>query len=102
MEAEIHTGLSAALTIAYNAVISLGYTHQQLVGKNPSVNYNTLRRIRDGKTGKTSTDMFFLRLFVAILEKEYQKRLTYADSAGTRSLLRTMKDILLAEIEVSV
>lgn len=38
-----------ALTIAYQAVMRIGYTHQRLVEENFGVNYPTLRRIQSGK-----------------------------------------------------
>lgn len=94
------SSLVAALNIAYKAVMALGYNHQRLVDGNLGVNYNTLRRIRDGKAGKPVTDKYFLQLFVSILEKEYQHRLSEADLQGTREILRAMRCILLADQEI--
>jgi len=96
------TGLTRALTIAYNAVISFGYTHQRLVDEKFGVNYNTLRRIRDGKAGRISTDEFFLQFFVSILNEEYNNCNKNADTAGSRNILQTMKKILFARIELAL
>ena len=41
-----------ALGIAYEAVIKLGYTHSKLARLDSSINYPTLRNIRDGKEMK--------------------------------------------------
>ena len=102
METTIHSvGLRAALSMAYNAVMALGITHQQLVGEHPNVNYNTLRRIREGKAGKPATDRFFLQLFVTILEKEYQRRIRRGGDGAT-DILRTQKNILLVALEIQL
>ena len=89
----------AALTTAYKAVTALGYTHQQLVSEHIGVNFNTLRRIRKGRQGKESTDMFYLSLFVTILEENYQKRICNGGD-GSREILLSMKSILFAALEL--
>ena len=100
METTIHpVGLGAALNMAYDAVIALGITHQQLVTENLLVNFNTLRRIRAGKAGKPVIDWSYLQLFVSILEKEYQRRIQQGGDGAT-DLLRTLKNILLAVLEI--
>ncbi|MBR5394919.1 MAG: hypothetical protein IK144_07540 [Bacteroidaceae bacterium] len=99
-KAENSTGLTTALTIAYRAVIRLGYTHQRLVEENIGVNYPTLRRIQSGKPGKTATDRFYLRLFVTLLKQEYERLSAEADTAGTRAMLKTLSEILYAELEI--
>lgn len=102
METAIHSvGLRAALSMAYNAVVALGISHQQLVGEYNDLNYNTLRRIREGKAGKPATDRFFLKLFVTILEKEYQRRIQRGGDGAT-DILRILKNVLLAELEISL
>ena len=102
METAIHpVGLSAALGMAYNAVMALGITHQQLVDEYLLVNFNTLRRIRAGKAGKPITDWSYLQLFVTILEKEYRRRIRRGGDGAT-DLLRTQKNILLAALEISL
>lgn len=102
METTIHSvGLRTALSIAYNAIIALGISHQQLVGEHPDVNYNTLRRIREGKAGKPATDRYFLQLFVTILEKEYQRRIRRGGDGAT-DILRILKNVHLAELEISL
>ena len=102
MGTTIHpVGLVAAIGMAYSAVIALGITHQQLVKEYTSVSHNTLRRIRAGKVGKPVTDRFFLQLFVTILEKEYQRRIQRGGDGAT-DMLRTMKNVLLAELEISL
>ena len=94
------TGLTRALTVAYNAVMALGFTHQRLVDEKHGVNYNTLRRIRDGKPGKLVTDRYFLQLFVSILEENYKKCRENADTQGKNAILRTMRKILVFELEI--
>lgn len=102
METTIHpVGLGAALNMAYDAVMALGITHQQLVAENLLVNFNTLRRIRAGKAGKPATDRFFLQLFVTILEKEYQRRIRRGGDGAT-DILRTQKNILLVALEIQL
>lgn len=95
------TGLSAAVAIAYKAVISLGYTRQQLVDEHLGVNHNTLRRIHDGEARKPMTDRFYLQLFLKLLETEYQRRIANgADGAG--EILRIMRIILLTEHDIAI
>lgn len=56
-----------ALGIAYEAVIKLGYTHSKLARLDSSINYPTLRNIRDGKEMKKATERFYLKLFSTLL-----------------------------------
>ena len=93
------TGLTSALIIAYRAVMALGYTHQRLVDGNLGVNYNTLRRIRDGKAGKPVTDRYFLQLFVSILNQEYNRRVANGGD-GAVAVLRDMRKVTLSLLEI--
>lgn len=90
----------SALKIAYDAILRHGYTHQRLVEKNRGVCYPTLRRIRDGIPVKPVTVRFYLRLFVTLLKKEYERLSAEADTAGTRALLMTLSRILYAELGI--
>lgn len=83
--------------MAYRAVIALGYTHSKLKEANSSVNYPTLRNIRDGRILKPCTERYYLKFFVGLIEKEYQHRLEN-DGEGNRRLLIIMKNILMAEL----
>ena len=94
------SGLTAALTIAYKAVMKLGYTHQSLIEENYGVNFPTLRRIQSGKPGKPVTDRFYLKLFVTLLKREYDRLTSEADTAATRALLKTLSQILYAELGI--
>ena len=87
-----------ALGIAYEAVIKLGYTHSRLVKLDMSVNYPTLRNIRDGKALKKATERFYLKLFFDLINREYEQRMA-SGGDGTKSLLVVMKDILEAELK---
>lgn len=87
-----------ALGIAYEAVIKLGYTHSKLVKLDMSVNYPTLRNIRDGKALKKATERFYLKLFFDLINREYEQRMANGGD-GTMSLLIVMKNILEAELK---
>ena len=63
-----------------------------------SVNYPTLRNIRDGKTLKKATERFYLKLFFDLINREYEQRMA-SGGDGTKSLLVVMKDILEAELK---
>ena len=84
--------------IAYTAVVRLGYTHSRLVKLDMSVNYPTLRNIRDGKALKKATERFYLKLFFDLMNKEYELRMT-SGGEGATSLLIVMKNILEAELK---
>ena len=87
-----------ALGIAYEAVIKLGYTHSKLARLDSSINYPTLRNIRDGKEMKKATERFYLKLFFDLINKEYNRRIT-SGANGAVSLLVVMKNILEAELK---
>lgn len=91
--------LVAALSLAYRAIMALGITHQQLVDSNFGVNYNTLRRIREGKAGKPATDRFFLQLFFSILDREYERRVENGGD-GAIGVLRVMREISRTLLEI--
>ena len=84
--------------IAYTAVVRLGYTHSRLVKLDMSVNYPTLRNIRDGKEMKKATERFYLKLFFDLINKEYERRMA-SGGDGAVSLLIVMKNILEAELK---
>ena len=98
MMADNHQNKQTALGIAYEAVIKLGYTHSRLVKLNMSVNYPTLRNIRDGKALKKATERFYLKLFFDLINREYEQRMANGGD-GTMSLLVVMKNILEAELK---
>lgn len=87
-----------ALGIAYEAVIKLGYTHSKLARLDSSINYPTLRNIRDGKEMKNATERFYLKLFFNLINKEYERRMANG-GVGAGSLLIVMKNILEAELK---
>lgn len=87
-----------ALGIAYEAVIKLGYTHSKLARLDSSINYPTLRNIRDGKKMKKATERFYLKLFFDLINKEYERRMACGGD-GAVSLLIVMKNILEAELK---
>ena len=88
-----------ALGIAYEAVIKLGYTHSKLARLDSSINYPTLRNIRDGKEMKKATERFYLKLFFDLINKEYERRMACGGD-GAVSLLIVMKNILEAELKI--
>ena len=63
-----------------------------------SVNYHTIRNIRDGKGLKKVTERFYLKLFFDLINKEYEQRMA-SGSDGAVSLLIVMKNILEAELK---
>ena len=85
-----------ALGIAYEAVIKLGYTHSKLARLDSSINYPTLRNIRDGKKMKKATERFYLKLFFDLINNE---RRMACGGDGAVSLLIVMKNILEAELK---
>ena len=87
-----------ALGIAYAAVVELGYTHSKLARLDSSINYPTLRNIRDGKEMKNATERFYLKLFFNLINKEYERRMANG-GVGAGSLLIVMKNILEAELK---
>ena len=87
-----------ALGIAYEAVSKLGYTHSKLARLDSSINYPTLRNIRDGKEMKKATERFYLKLFFDLINKEYERRMACGGD-GAVSLLIVMKNILEAELK---
>ena len=91
MAEEIQTGPMAALGIAYEAVMKLGYKHQRLVNENAEVNHNTLRRIRDRQLMKSSTIEFYLHLFLSLLMNEYRRRMKEGGEGASRILLDVAK-----------
>ena len=95
-----NVNIKTALTIAYQAVMRIGYTHQRLVEENFGVNYPTLRRIQSGKPGRPGTDRFYLTLFVTLLKREYDRLMANADTAGTRTILKTLSSILYADLSI--
>ena len=99
METQNQTALVKALSLAYRAVMALGFTHQQLVDGNIGVNYNTLRRIRDGKAGKPVSDQYFLQLFVSILNQEYNQCIANGGD-GAVTVLRDMRKVTLSLLEI--
>ena len=96
--ADNHQNKQTALGNAYTAVVRLGYTHSRLVKLYMSVNYPTLRNIRDGKALKKATERFYLKLFFDLINREYEQRMA-SGGDGTKSLLVVMKDILEAELK---
>lgn len=86
-----------ALEIGYKVVTSIGYTHSQLVSMDCGVNYPTLRRIKSGEKVKKCTEEFYLRLFVNLINKEYENRVQMGGE-GASDLLRKMRLMLLAMV----
>lgn len=87
-----------AIGLAYKAVMELRYSHSELLKADCSVNYPTLRNIRDGKPMKRGTERYYLKLFVGLINKEYLRRMENGGDGAT-DLLRKMKEILLTEVE---
>ena len=63
-----------------------------------SINYPTLRNIRDGKEMKKATERFYLKLFFDLINKEYERRMACGGD-GAVSLLIVMKNILEVELK---
>lgn len=87
-----------AIGLAYKSVMELGYSHSELLKADCTVNYPTLRNIRDGKPMRRSTEHYYLKLFVGLINKEYLRRVENGGD-GAAYVLRMMKEILLAEVE---
>lgn len=95
MEARPINGPEAALFFAYDYVHKvLKIEHHDVVEHYQGTNYNTLHRIHKKAAGKATTNEFYLRIFIDIINKEYQQSLTSGNLNPTE-LLRVMKDILL-------
>lgn len=80
-----------ALGIAYEAVIKLGYTHSKLARLDSSINYPTLRNIRDGKKMKKATERFYLKLFFDLINKEYERRMACGGDLSRQPAYRDEK-----------
>lgn len=93
-------GLRKALSIAYNATIALKITHQQFVDEY-NFNFPTLRRIREGKSGKPANDWYSLKIFVRILKKEYVRRMTEDCGDNSRQLLIALSEILFSLLDIN-
>ena len=89
-----------ALEIGYKVVKGIGYTHSQLLKMDCGVNYPTLRRIKSGEKVKKCTEEFYLRLFVNLINKEYE-RCMQMGGKGATDLLRKMRLMLLAIYDYS-
>lgn len=98
MEAKHREELSA-LMLAYQVVTKLGYTHSRIMKEDGTVNYPTLRNIREGRPIKGSTERYYLRLFVSIINAEFEQRLRNGGD-GANELLIVMKNILLADLQI--
>lgn len=88
----------SALTLAYNSVISLGWTHAKL-RETYGITLPTLRRIRSGVKGKVSTDGYYLKVFVSILNEEYDRRVANGGD-GRYELNMAFREILLAQLDI--
>lgn len=88
----------SALTLAYNSVISLGWTHAKL-RETYKITLPTLRRIRSGVKGKVSTDGYCLKVFVSILNEEYDRRVANGGD-GRNELNMAFREILLAQLDI--
>lgn len=88
-------GLTAALSIAYKTVMTLGYTHKQLEN-DFMCNRKTLQRIKNGDKGRDSANKFYLETFLKIIDDAYQKCFKNGGEGAT-PLLKVMREILMAE-----
>lgn len=89
-------GLTAALSIAYKTVMTLGYTHKKLADTIIGVNRTTLLRIKKGLAGKEVTDLFYLETFLKIIDTVYWEHVG-SNTNLAKYLLKVMREILLAE-----
>lgn len=89
-----------ALTLAYNCVIKLGWTHVRLRNQY-GMTYPTLRRIREGKLGKGQTDNFCLQVFLSIINDAYHSDFETTGGDNATHFLRTFREILLAQFGIS-
>lgn len=83
-----------AVQIAYKMVLHLGYSHARIMEVDNTLTFKTLRRIRQGKTGKITTDRYYLKVFVSIINKEYERRLE-EEGICDKLLLVCIKNILI-------
>lgn len=100
MEAKHDKELSA-LMLAYQVVTKLGYTHSRIKKIDGTVNYPTLRSVRDGKNINGSTERYYLRLFVSIINEEYERCMQNGGD-GANNLLILMKNLLLADLQIKL
>jgi len=94
---EAKSRLYEATFKAYTAVMALGFTHQMLVSRFFGVNFNTLKRIMKGQSGRRETDRFYLKLFLSILNEKYDAYIGSADTTHAVGILKMIKDITLTE-----
>lgn len=87
-----------ALTLAYNCVIKMGWSHSMLCGTY-GITLPTLRRIRRGVIGKVSTDKHCLNVFISIINEEYDRRMENGGD-GCAELNRAFREILLAQLDI--
>lgn len=85
--------------LAYQVVTKLGYGHSRIMKIGDMVNYPTLRNIREGKNVKGSTERYYLRLFMSIINEEYE-RCVQNGGEGANELLKVMKNIFLADLQI--
>ena len=88
----------SALTLAYDCVVRNGWSHAKL-RDSYGITFPTLRRIRNGVKGKVCTDEYCMRVFLSILNEEYDRRLNNSGE-GCGDLNRAFRAILMAEHEV--
>lgn len=84
-----------ALTLAYNSVISLGWTPSRL-NKEYSLTLPTLRRIRKGRKGKDLTDEYCMKVFLEIINLEFHLDLENDGGRKSGDFNKAFREILLA------
>lgn len=90
-----------ALTLAYKCVMRLGWSHSRLIRKY-GITFPTLRRIREGRSGKRITDEYCMKVFLTIMNDSLHDKLSNQGAEDTSWLNNAFRRILLAWFEVEV
>lgn len=88
------------MTLAYESVLNLGYTHSKLVD-GWGMSYPTLRKIRERMPLGARGKKIYLRMFTTILDKAYQDDFKETGGDNSTKILKAMREILLAELHIA-
>lgn len=88
-----------ALTLAYVSVIELGWNHSKLC-EEYGITLPTLRRIRDGRIGRITTDEYCLQCFLSIIKEAFYADLENTGGEHSNFFNRMFREILLAQFQI--
>lgn len=88
-----------ALTLAYESVIELGWSHSKLCVEY-GITLPTLRRIREGREGRIITDEYCLKCFLSIINEAFYADLKNNGGEQSSFFNRMFREILLAKFQI--